>query len=66
MARTRRRRGSADFDPTFAGEVKIDDLIVAKTIPAAPAAQRDATVKAAKAFYQFWNNGAEASLKPAI
>ena len=43
--------------------MKIDDLIVAKTNPAA---QRDATVKTAKAFYQFWNTGDEASLKPAI
>jgi hypothetical protein len=43
--------------------VKIDDLLVAKTIPAA---QQNATVKAAEAFYQFWNPGDEASLKPAI
>ena len=43
--------------------MKIDDLVVAKTIPAP---QRDATVKAAKAFYQFWNAGDEASLKAAI
>ncbi len=49
--------------PTFADEVKIDDLVVAKTIPAA---QRDATVKAAKAFYHFWNTGDEASLKSVI
>jgi predicted ester cyclase len=49
--------------PAFADEVKIDDLVVATTMPAA---QRDATVKAAKAFYQFWNTGDEASLKLAI
>jgi predicted ester cyclase len=49
--------------PAFANEVKIDDLVVANTIPAA---QRDVTVKAAKAFYQFWNTGDEASLKLAI
>src|SRR5271169_542826 len=49
--------------PAFPDEVKIDDLVVANTIQAA---QRDATVKAAKAFYQFWNTGDEASLKPAI
>jgi predicted ester cyclase len=44
-------------------EIKIDDLVVAQTIPAA---QRDAEVKAAKAFYQFWNMGDEAPLKAAI
>jgi predicted ester cyclase len=44
-------------------EIKIDDLVVAETIAAA---QRDAEVKAAKAFYQFWNMGDEASLKAAI
>ena len=49
--------------PAFADEVKIDDLVVATTMPAA---QRDATVKAAKALYQFWNTGDEASLKLAI
>jgi predicted ester cyclase len=44
-------------------EIKIDDLVVAESIPAA---QRDAEVKAAKAFYQFWNMGDEVSLKAAI
>ena len=45
-------------------EIKIDDLVVAGTIPAA---QRDAEVNvAAKALYQFWNMGDEASLKAAI
>jgi hypothetical protein len=47
----------------FADELKIDDLVVANTIPAA---QRDATVNAAKGFYQFWNIGDEALLKAAI
>jgi predicted ester cyclase len=49
--------------PAFADELKIDDLVVANTIPAA---QRDATVNAAKGFYQFWNIGDEALLKAAI
>jgi predicted ester cyclase len=49
--------------PASAAEVKIDDLIVAKTIPAT---QRDAEVAAAKAFYQFWNTGDESLLKAAI
>ena len=49
--------------PAFSEEVKIDDLVVAMTIPAA---QQNATVKAAKAFYQFWNTGDEASLKSAV
>ncbi len=49
--------------PAFAEEVKIDDLVVATSIPAG---QRDATVKAARVFYQFWNTGDAASLKPAI
>jgi predicted ester cyclase len=44
-------------------EAKIDDLVVAETIPAA---QRDAEVKAAKAFYQFWNTSDERSLKAAV
>ena len=49
--------------PAFADELKIDDLVVANTIPAA---KRDATVNAAKRFYQFWNIGDEALLKAAI
>jgi predicted ester cyclase len=49
--------------PAFSEEVKIDDLVVAMTIPAA---QQNATMKSAKAFYQFWNAGDEASLKSAI
>lgn len=49
--------------PAVADEVKIDDLVVASSIPAA---QKDATIKAATAFYQFWNTGDEAVLKAAI
>jgi predicted ester cyclase len=49
--------------PALADELKIDDLVVANTIPAA---QPDATVNAAKGFYQFWNIGDEALLKAAI
>lgn len=45
------------------GEVKIDDLITATTIPSA---QQEATIIAAKAFYQFWNTGDEGSLTAAI
>jgi predicted ester cyclase len=47
----------------LADELKIDDLVVATSIPDA---QRDATVKAAKAFYQFWHTGDEGLLKSAI
>jgi hypothetical protein len=32
--------------------VRIDELVVATSIPES---QRDATVKAARAFYEFWN-----------
>lgn len=46
-----------------ADELKIDDLVVAKTIPAARQASE---LKAAKAFYQFWNTGDEATLKSSI
>ncbi|PAY10224.1 MULTISPECIES: ester cyclase [Bradyrhizobium] len=49
--------------PARADEVKIDDLVVAAAVPSA---ERDATVAAAKAFYQFWNSGDEAALKAAI
>lgn len=49
--------------PAHAGEVKIDHLVIADGIPAA---QRDTTIKAAKAFYHFWNTGDEAELKVAI
>src|SRR5258708_26315263 len=46
-----------------ADSVKIDDLVIAATIPDA---QREATLKAARAFYDFWNTGDEALLKEAI
>jgi predicted ester cyclase len=45
-----------------AAEVKIDDLIVAKTISDA---QLDTELKAAEVFYQFWNTGDE-SLQPVV
>jgi predicted ester cyclase len=50
--------------PAFAADgVKINDLIIAMPIPDA---QRDATMKAVRAFYDFWNTGDEALLKEAI
>jgi hypothetical protein len=50
--------------PAFAADrLKIDDLVVAATIPDA---QREATLKAIRAFYEFWNTGDEALLKEAI
>ena len=49
--------------PTFADAVKIDDLVVATTMPDV---QRDSAIKAATAFYQFWNTGDEALLKAAL
>jgi predicted ester cyclase len=47
----------------FADDVTIDELVVAAP---QPPAQRDDTVRAAKAFYQFWNTGNEAFLRAAI
>jgi predicted ester cyclase len=50
--------------PAFAAEgVKINDLVVAAPISDA---QREATLKAVRAFYDFWNTGDEALLKQAI
>ncbi len=50
--------------PAFAADsVKIDDLVVAATIPDA---QREATLKVVRAFYEFWNTGDEALLKQII
>ena len=50
--------------PVFAADgVKINDLVVAVPIPDA---QREATLKAVRAFYDFWNTGDEALLKEAI
>jgi len=43
------------FTPVFAAEsIKINDLVVAAAIPDA---QREATMKAVRAFYDFWNTG---------
>jgi predicted ester cyclase len=50
--------------PAFtADNVKINDLIVAAAVPDP---QRDATAKAVRAFYEFWNSGDEAFLQQAI
>ena len=46
-----------------AGAVDINEIVVATSIPES---QRDATVKAARDFYEFWNTGDEADLKRAI
>ena len=49
--------------PVFAAAMKIDDLVVATTMPDP---QRDSVIKAATAFYQFWNTGDQALLKAAL
>jgi predicted ester cyclase len=50
--------------PAFAADgVKINDLVVAASIPDA---QREATIKAIRAFYDFWNTGDETLLQEAI
>jgi predicted ester cyclase len=50
--------------PALAGDgVKINDLVVAASIPNA---HREATLKAVRAFYNFWNTGDEALLREAI
>jgi predicted ester cyclase len=46
-----------------ADSVKINDLVVAAPIPDV---QREATMGAVRAFYDFWNTGDEALLKDAI
>lgn len=46
-----------------AGELKIEDLVVGTAMPQA---KLDATIKAAKAFYQFWNTGDESWLRAAL
>lgn len=48
---------------SVAQPLKIDDLIVAQSVPAA---QLNATVRAAKTFYQFWNTGSESLLRAAV
>ena len=50
--------------PAFAADgVKVNELVIAAPIPDA---QRDATIHAARAFYEFWNTGDDALLKQAI
>jgi predicted ester cyclase len=50
--------------PAFADDgVKINDLVVAAPLPDA---QREVTIRAVRAFYDFWNTGDEALLKQAI
>jgi predicted ester cyclase len=50
--------------PAFAADsVKINELVVAASIPNA---QHEATMKAVRAFYDFWNTGDEILLKEAI
>jgi predicted ester cyclase len=50
--------------PGFAADsLRINDLVVAASIPDA---QREATMRAVRAFYDFWNTGDEALLKEAI
>jgi len=50
--------------PALAGSsVKINDLVISGEIPAV---QRKATVKAVRAFYEFWNTGNAALLAQAI
>ena len=46
-----------------ADSLKINDTVIAGPIPAA---QREATLKAVRAFYGFWNNGSEILLKEAL
>jgi predicted ester cyclase len=46
-----------------ADSLRINDLVVAAPISEA---QREATAKAVRAFYEFWNTGDEALLKEAI
>ena len=46
-----------------ADNIKIDELVVAAPISDA---QRDATVQAVRAFYDFWNTGDQALLKQAL
>jgi predicted ester cyclase len=50
--------------PAFAADsVKIDDLVIATP---SPDAERGVTMKAVRAFYDFWNTGDEGLLKEAI
>lgn len=45
------------------GNVEVGELVIAAAIPDA---QRDAAIRAARAFYDFWNTGDEALLKQAV
>jgi predicted ester cyclase len=49
--------------PAAADGLQINDLVIASRVPET---QRDATLKAVRAFYDFWNTGEEALLKEAI
>src|ERR1700730_6830483 len=54
----------AILSPALAADsIKINDLVIADRIPAA---RREATVKAVRAFYDFWNTGDTALLNQAI
>jgi len=53
--------GFALSSPSLAADVRIDELIVA-----APRDHATATIKAARAFYEFWNSGDNALLKQAL
>ncbi|HEX9461456.1 MAG TPA: ester cyclase [Alphaproteobacteria bacterium] len=56
--------GAALVVPAVAAEsVQIHGLVFGTSIPES---QRDATVNAARTFYEFWNTGDEADLKQAI
>jgi predicted ester cyclase len=46
-----------------AADVKVDELVVGTSIPQA---EKDAQIKAARAFYQFWNTGDETLLQQAV
>jgi len=53
--------GFALSTPSLAADVKIDELVVA-----VPRGHATATIKAARAFYEFWNSGDNALLKQAL
>jgi predicted ester cyclase len=53
----------AQFTVALGADLKIDEIVVGTSIPRA---QREATIKAARAFYGFWNSGDETLLKQAI
>jgi predicted ester cyclase len=55
--------GALFSTPVDAVEVRIDDPVIGKTVSTA---QNEATMKATKAFYRFWNTGDETVLKAAI